>query len=224
MEFSEKIDQIAPAIVLLHTKVKDVKVDGTGAFSNRYATLGAVLEATKDPLFECGLCLSVFVDQCDGKPAITSLLMHTSGQWMRSTTPLCAAKMDAPGICGAVTYYKRYAICSILGITNDEDDDAETSQGRGKHPDYKDQKQKEAKKIAEKIEKKTQEKPVVQDLGPKISSDQYKQLDAMLKDLENIEQYIKKTLNIKNLNEIPAARFDNILKYVQQQSSVKKVV
>lgn len=213
MEFSEKIDLIAPAMVKLHNSVADVKVDGQGAFANKYASIGAVLEATKKPLFDCGLALYVFMDDCQGKPAITCLLMHTSGQWAKSTTPLVSAKQDAQGICGAVTYYKRYAICSMLGITNDEDDDGEMSQGRGKHPDNK----------PAKTEKQTQTQIKVEPPKPTdfISKSNLDFLKIKLKQYPKMEENIKNTFKIDSIEKLKVCDYETVVAKIKEIESLK---
>jgi hypothetical protein len=68
------------------------------------------------------------------KPALVTMLAHTSGQWMKSEFPIVATKMDSQGIGSAMTYAKRYSLCGMLGIVADEDadDDGEAAVGRTK--------------------------------------------------------------------------------------------
>jgi hypothetical protein len=64
----------------------------------------------------------------DEKPAITTRVFHTSGEWIEDTTILpdvAMAKTNAAQNMGAsITYMRRYFLCAMLGITSDEDTDA----------------------------------------------------------------------------------------------------
>ena len=44
--------------------------------------------------------------------------------------PVITNKMDPQGIGSALTYYRRYSLSAIVGISADEDDDAEKAMGR----------------------------------------------------------------------------------------------
>ena len=51
------------------------------------------------------------------------MLMHSSGQWMRSNVSVRAAKPDAQGLGSAITYLRRYSLCAMVGIAPGDDDD-----------------------------------------------------------------------------------------------------
>jgi hypothetical protein len=56
------------------------------------------------------------------KAMLVTTIMHSSGQWMRSVCPIITAKQDAQGMGAGITYMRRYAMCAMLGITQDDDD------------------------------------------------------------------------------------------------------
>ena len=92
-------------------------------FRNRYASLDAILDdvrpilaslpISQEPLFE------------DGKAGVVTRIIHESGESRESTLLLPIKDQTAQGVGSALTYAKRYAISSILGITADDDDDGE---------------------------------------------------------------------------------------------------
>ncbi|HEY3425810.1 MAG TPA: ERF family protein, partial [Negativicutes bacterium] len=65
---------------------------------------------------------------------ISTILLHNSGEWMEfEPLTLKAVKADPQGAGSAITYGRRYALSSILGVAWDEDDDGnKASQGGSK--------------------------------------------------------------------------------------------
>ena len=67
----------------------------------------------------------------EGKPVIDTILLHESGQYLSTITPVFCKKPDDPQAFGSgVTYSKRYALQAMLGLPT-EDDDAEKATARG---------------------------------------------------------------------------------------------
>ena len=57
---------------------------------------------------------------------LTTLLAHSSGEWISSEWPVCAAsEIDTPHRMGAaLTYARRYALFALVGIAGEDDLDA----------------------------------------------------------------------------------------------------
>jgi hypothetical protein len=126
MEHSESIINLAKALVAFQGKVKDPAKDKDNPFfKSKYVGLDSLLDAVRPVLSECGLG---FIQSPSGNGqdiSITTLLMHTSGEWLQSDPfTLRATKNDAQGTGSAVTYARRYSLSSILGVAWDDDDDA----------------------------------------------------------------------------------------------------
>jgi len=87
------------------------------------------IRAQIDPILEQkGLAIFQFPDEVDGKPALTTVLRHVSGEWILSTTPLALTKQDPQAQGSAITYMKRYSYNTILSLKNlDEDDDGDVA-------------------------------------------------------------------------------------------------
>ncbi len=62
----------------------------------------------------------------DGLIRLTTLLAHSSGEWISSEFPVCPiAETSAPHRLGtALTYARRYALFSLVGIAGEDDTDA----------------------------------------------------------------------------------------------------
>src|SRR5262249_6371314 len=66
------------------------------------------------------------VDQAAGLVNLTTMLAHTSGEWIASEWPVCPiAEMANPHRMGAaLTYARRYALFTLVGIAGEDDLDA----------------------------------------------------------------------------------------------------
>ncbi len=131
METSEQITDIATALAKAQGEMAGARKDSANPFfKSKYADLASVWDACRDALSRHGLAV-VQSPSADGmRVSVDTLLTHSSGQWMRGTVSV-TAKEDAPQAIGsAITYLRRYALQSFVGIAP-EDDDAEAAQGRG---------------------------------------------------------------------------------------------
>ena len=94
-------------------------------FRNRYASLDAILDDVRPILASHNLGISQEPLFEDGKAGVVTRIIHESGESRESTLLLPIKDQTAQGVGSALTYAKRYAISSILGITADDDDDGE---------------------------------------------------------------------------------------------------
>jgi hypothetical protein len=88
----------------------------------KYATLESVFEATKTGRQENGLAVVQLPGNIGDAVAVTTILGHSSGQWIESVFAVRPVKFDAQGAGSVVTYLRRYALMSILGIAPEDDD------------------------------------------------------------------------------------------------------
>jgi len=91
-------------------------------FKNKYADLATVWDVCRSPMSKNGLSLIQQINYVNDKSMLVTTLAHSSGQWMRSIAPIITAKQDAQGMGAGITYMRRYAMCAMLGITQDDDD------------------------------------------------------------------------------------------------------
>lgn len=126
MTRSETIKEITSALIAFQGKVSNVGKDAKANYG-KYATLSAIQEAIKAPLQECGLAV---VQMPDGANCLTTLIAHTSGEWIESTYEMKPTNTTPQGIGSAITYQRRYALAAALNICIDDDDDGQKgSQG-----------------------------------------------------------------------------------------------
>lgn len=128
MNKSESIKNLALALCKFQSNIGKVKKEATNPFfKSKYASLANILDVIQKPLADAGLSFAQFPD-ADG---LTTILMHESGEWIESIYSMPVAKINDPQAMGsAITYARRYALGSILGLNIDEDDDAEKAMQR----------------------------------------------------------------------------------------------
>ena len=94
----------------------------------RYAPLSSGLEIVRKTLgeHEIATVQTTAIDQGAGIVNLTTMLAHSSGEWISSDWPVCALSETAtPHRMGAaLTYARRYALFTLVGIAGEDDLDA----------------------------------------------------------------------------------------------------
>lgn len=72
----------------------------------------------------------------NGRLNITTMLAHSSGQYISSTLTMTVTKLDPQAIGSAITYGRRYALAAMVGLAQ-EDDDGEKAMARQEKKDKK---------------------------------------------------------------------------------------
>lgn len=138
---SEQINELAAALSKAQAAIEPATKDAENlGFKNaktgkpsRYADLASVWDACRAALTANGLSVVQLPTEAEaGRAALTSILMHSSGQYI-STTVSMRLMQDTPhGAGSALTYLRRYALAALVGVVADEDDDGNAaSDGRG---------------------------------------------------------------------------------------------
>ena len=110
--------------------VATIRTDGPGGVerSFRYAPLSSGLEIVRKCLsqHEIATVQTTAVDHAAGILNLTTVLAHSSGEWIASDWPVCAISETAtPHRMGAaLTYARRYALFTLVGIAGEDDIDA----------------------------------------------------------------------------------------------------
>ena len=107
-----------------------IRPDGPGAAerSFRYAPLSSGLDIVRKTLsqHEIATVQTTAIDQTAGIVNLTTVLAHASGEWIASDWPVCAiSETTTPHRMGAaLTYARRYALFTLVGIAGEDDIDA----------------------------------------------------------------------------------------------------
>lgn len=131
IEHSENVAELFAAVHGAQGELAGVQKDSRNPhFKSAYASLESVIEAAKPALQKHGLAFTQAPGALvDGALEVTTMLMHTSGQWLRSTLHVPLAKRDPQGVGSAITYGCRYSLMATLGLPP-VDDDAESATDR----------------------------------------------------------------------------------------------
>jgi hypothetical protein len=128
MNKSESIKELATALSKAQGEMPAVKFDSQNPFlKSKYATLGAVIETSRPILAKHGLSMAQFPTSEGERIGITTILSHSSGEWMNDTVyiPITDSKgLSIAQSSGVVfSYLRRYSWASVLGLYADEDTD-----------------------------------------------------------------------------------------------------
>ena len=133
---SEKIDELAKALCKVQKTIQHSSKDKTvssGSYSYKYSDLATVIDTNKALLTENGLAISQTMDSTDGSMAsVTTVLMHTSGQYISSTMTIKPVANTPQSMGSAISYARRYAYSAIICIASEEDDDGSSASVWGK--------------------------------------------------------------------------------------------
>jgi hypothetical protein len=101
---------------------------GEGERSFRYAPLASGLDIVRKTLgqHEIATVQTTAIDPAAGMVNLTTMLAHASGEWIASDWPVCpVAETANPQRMGAaLTYARRYALFTLVGIAGEDDLDA----------------------------------------------------------------------------------------------------
>jgi hypothetical protein len=135
------MSELTKALIAFHQQVDKIDKNARGNYG-RFADLANVLSTITPALNANGLVITqTFLDD-----SLVTTLRHVSGESESSTTKLYIA--DGRNVTQewgkAVTYQRRYAICSIVGLVADMDTDGEPTPEPEKKPAAKKSVQKKA--------------------------------------------------------------------------------
>lgn len=115
-----EVKNVIGALVKAQLKIVPPKKQGTNPmFKNRYMTYEAIMDAVRLPLAESGLTLWHTIA---GEFLLTRLY-HVSGEYLENLFPMKVERQNSQGVASANTYAKRQAICNMIGLSGDDDDD-----------------------------------------------------------------------------------------------------
>lgn len=203
---SENINELACALSKAQGElVPAIKDSKNPFFKSSYADLSSVWTACKDALSKNGLAIIQTMDMKEGQNVLITTLAHSSGQWMRSCLPILSEKNNAQGMGSAITYMRRYALSAIVGVTCDEDDDANAACSSSKNEN--------GKKVD--CEKEC------------ITMEQAKIIEEMLANCDdiyaaNVEKYYKNKFKISEWAYLPQSEYSKI--YTNVNSKLKNKV
>jgi hypothetical protein len=127
---NENLNELFSALSKAQGKMESAIKDSKNPFfKSNYADLASCWETAREPLSSNGLSIIQIPEEIEGKWMLKTILAHSSGQYIESSIPILALKMDSQSFGSAITYARRYALSSCIGISS-VDDDGEASMNR----------------------------------------------------------------------------------------------
>lgn len=194
---SPDINELAAALALAQGQYEPVTVNRTNPyFQTRYADLDTIMNSVRKVLAKNNLS---FIQQIrinyEGMTILHTRLMHASGQWIESRCRIVPSKNDDQTYGSTLTYQKRHAAMTLLGVTvaNDRlDDDAEISMIGSR------------KILAKGPSNKYNPK---EESSETITKEQLEELEYELGDYPDLAEEIMDKLCVQSLADMPKSKF-----------------
>ena len=124
MNSSATVKELATALAIVQGQLTFAKKDSKNPFfKSNYADLESVWDACRSLLSDNGLAIMQFPgDYVDGNMTLTTVMTHSSGEWVAQNMSLPVSKPDAQGAGAAISYMRRYALAAIVGVVQADDD------------------------------------------------------------------------------------------------------
>lgn len=123
IERSDTIEKISAALLKAQKGIIAAHKNKQNHTKGKYADLESVIDSVKPSLNDSEITFLQAIDTDDKGAFIQTVLLHSSGQFLCSKTPVFCNKPNDPQAFGSgVTYSKRYALQAILGLPTTDDD------------------------------------------------------------------------------------------------------
>lgn len=141
MIFSESNSNISQALVSAWGKITTpkhntnvtVKTRSGSSYDFSYTDLEGIFDALKEVYLEHKIAVlqtpNTFLLEGTLMVSVETMLLHESGEWVKSEPLSVAASNEIQGLGGQITYMKRYSLSAISGISTEKDDDANGASG-----------------------------------------------------------------------------------------------
>ena len=125
MQRSETIGELAKALAAANLEITNPALDAVNPhFKSRYASLGAIINAVREPLAKHGISAIQTVSNDGGSVGVTTTLLHASGEWLAETAMSALPERATVQQLGSIiTYLRRYSLAAFTNIVGEEDQD-----------------------------------------------------------------------------------------------------
>lgn len=120
---SPQLDKLATAMARMQGHLQNAVKDKTNPhFRSSYADLASCYDACRMHLSQNNLSVIQLPSAEGDKVSVRSILLHTSGQYISHCLTVKARDAGPQAVGSAITYVRRYSLCSVVGIAPDDDD------------------------------------------------------------------------------------------------------
>jgi hypothetical protein len=125
MEMSEQINDLSAALSAAQSELNNPAFDAKNPhFKSMYASLASVRNAIVPVFSKHGLSIIQDVAAIDSCIVCVQMLLHKSGQWIKTTgLKVPCDKQNAHGYGSATTYARRFSLMALACVVGDDDDD-----------------------------------------------------------------------------------------------------
>lgn len=120
---SVSIARLAGALAKAQGSIEGASKDKTNPhFKSSYADLASVWEACRAPLSANGIAVLQPASADGPRVTLTTILAHSSGEWISMDLTMTAGQNTPQAIGSCITYARRYALASMVGVAPEDDD------------------------------------------------------------------------------------------------------
>lgn len=193
MRTSEETTNLMKAMIASAPEIRSI-AKNKQAYGYKYATLDSLIDMLRDVLPKHGLWFTQMPTRAEGESVLTTRVFHESGEWLEDSilmtdTELQGKANDTQKLGASITYFRRYVLSSIFGVSADEDVDGNLAskerpqQARPQATAQKiDSKTYLKKEIRERIDQGATEDSVLGDFASILGTNIIKQVDQMTDD------------------------------------------
>lgn len=219
---SDSINEIASALSRAQGQIKTALHNAENPhFKSSYANLASVWDACRKALSDNNLAVTQQTSMVETGVNVhtfflTTVLMHSSGQWISGGYPIEPVQKTPQGYGSATTYARRYALMALVGVAPDEEDDghAATSNQRARDDRPAPAQQRNPAKPAD---AKAGNKGAEQSAAPKkwqMSEAQGKRLFAIANEAqwapEQVKAYMKAVFKIESSGQLTYDQYQKL--------------
>lgn len=231
------MSEITKALVKFHKKggVKNIEKDAQanpksdGKFNYKYSTIGAVINAIREPLAKVNIVITQTTDFVDNRAILITTLRHISGETISSKFPLYLEKKsaganDMQNAGSTITYSRRYCLLAILNLASDDDDGASSNAkiSKPKSVIFSPNKEKTIENVDSSktplVHKNIHEKNLLEKSFPKLFEEFEKEIEE-IEFLGRLEKWGKEKATI--LNDAKEKGFESEVKQLSKQYQKK---
>ena len=193
MRTSEETTNLMKAMIASAPEIRSI-AKNKQAYGYKYATLDSLIDMLRDVLPKHGLWFTQIPTRSEEESVLTTRVFHESGEWLEdqilmTDTELQGKANDTQKLGASITYFRRYVLSSIFGVSADEDVDGNLAskerpqQAKPQQTAQKiDSKTYLKKEIRERIDQGATEDSVLEDFANILGTNIVKQVDQMTDD------------------------------------------
>lgn len=130
MIFSQPHNEVVTAMTIAlaemdemtKTQTARIPTKSGGNYSYTYVDLAQVMAYVRPLLAKHNLVVSQETITAEGGTAVSTVLLHNSGQWVATGPLKLPSSSDAQSHGSAITYARRYSLMALLGLATEDDD------------------------------------------------------------------------------------------------------